>query len=326
MLNRSEIQEAQGRFAETFRRVQSAIADKKRSSPDLLGQSFQLIREFEILSGHLYRTRSELPAEDSFRRRLEDFVGNASQELVALQKPGKTERGYRLWVGNYRRIWRENFELFVFTLLIFLATIGISWHVTVQDPHYVAAFVPQAMIEDVLDKQKWFEQVTKNPILAGVQIAVNNIRVSLGAFVLGGLFGVGGLYILIYNGLMFGSLMAFCYVNQFNEELTQFVVGHGPLELTIIVAAAFAGFIFGRVFFMRPYALLGKRLGQAARDAGTLLSGILPWLCLAAFIESFVSPWPGISLEIKVAIGVCAAVAFWAWTLWPLGAKVEMDR
>jgi hypothetical protein len=68
---------------------------------------------------------------------------------------------------------------------------------------------------------------------------------------------------------------------------------------------------------MRPYSLFRLRMAVAAGEAGILLSGILPWLCLAACIEVFVSPWPQFSFEMKMLVGIGAALWFWAWTLWP---------
>lgn len=323
MIHRPEIQQALGRFSERLRSYQLAIVARR---PGLLKEGYALIQDFEILSGHLYRVRAKLPPSDPLRLRLEDFMANAAQELVALEKPNKGQHTYRRWVNDYRRIWKENLNLFLFTAFVFLASIFVAWQTTVQDPQYVAAFVPQQMIEQIIEKTKWFEELQKNPLLGGYMIAQNNIQVSILAFALGGLCGIGGLYILVFNGLMFGALMGFCYVNNFDQELTQFVVGHGPLELTIIVASAFAGFMFGRVFYMRPYRLFRVRMGQAAREAGVLLSGILPWLCLAAFIEAFVSPWPGIALGTKLGIGALAAFFFWLWTLWPADRALQARR
>jgi uncharacterized membrane protein SpoIIM required for sporulation len=100
--------------------------------------------------------------------------------------------------------------------------------------------------------------------------------------------------------------------------LLNILVGHGVPELTNIVAATFAGLIFGRVFYMRPYRLFKARLAIATRHAATVLLGLCPWLLVAACLEVFVSPWPFFHTHSKILIGILTASAFWLWTFWPL--------
>ena len=173
------------------------------------------------------------------------------------------------------------------------------------------------MIEDVLEGHKWFESIQPTPLMDGIGIAVNNIRVSINCFIMGSLLGLGGLVLLSYNGIILGAVMGFCFANSFDEELMRFITGHGVLEMSIIIASAFASFLFGRVFYMRPRALFRHRMAMAASDAGVVLTGILPWLTLAACIEVFVSPWPQYSMASRITVGLGVAALFWAWTLWP---------
>jgi uncharacterized membrane protein SpoIIM required for sporulation len=317
---RTEIQQVQARCADRWDRYQSSRLGPQQN---IIHHTFDLIRDYEVLCGYLYRVRADLPISDPFRRRLEDFVSSLSQELTSLQRGEKKESAYLDWVLRYRALWRTNFSLFLFTLFVFIASVFIGWYVTTTRPDYIAAFVSQEMIESILAKHRWFEMIQSNPFMDGILIAVNNIKVGILTFVLGAFFGIGGLALLMFNGAMVGALMAFCAINHFDEELARFIVGHGPLELSIIVAAAFSSFLFGRVFYMRPYALFRKRLGIAASDAGTVLSGILPWLLLAACLEVFVSPWNYLSFQWKVILGVVCAGLFWSWTFFPTRDKTK---
>jgi uncharacterized membrane protein SpoIIM required for sporulation len=311
---RSDIQNAQARCAAQWEAYRSA---RGRLHDDPFRISFELIRDYEVLCGYLYRVRAELPASDPFRSRLEDFVSDLSQELARSQEEKSGPSGYQAWIQRYRSLWSENLSLFLFTFFAFVASMFVGWQVTYTRPDYIAAFVSQPMIESILEKHRWFENIQSSPLLDGVLIASNNIRVSILTFILGACFGIGGFGILVFNGAMVGALMAFCAVNHFDEELTRFIVGHGPLELSIIIASAFSSFLFGRVFYLRPYSHFRKRLGLAASDAGVVLSGILPWLLLAACLEVFVSPWGYLSFQEKMILGVVCAVLFWAWTFYP---------
>ncbi|NQW45179.1 MAG: stage II sporulation protein M [Deltaproteobacteria bacterium] len=287
---------------------------RERRDGSVFTQSFALVEHYEVLTSYLYTLRSTLPVEHPFRRQIEEKVTGFGQRLSLLQVPKKPSISFTV---RYRNAWKDNLSLFVFTAVFFLITNVVGWQIATTDPTAISIIIPQSLLEEILDKARWFDTLQKNPIIGGLGIAVNNIKVSIYCCVLGALMGLGGVWILAYNGLLFGGILGFCYINQFHRELLGFVVGHGPLELSIIVSSAFAGFLIGRVFFMRPYRLFSLRMRLAASDAGIILTGILPWLTLAAFIEAGISPWPMLSDELKIAIGTIAAAAFWIWTLLP---------
>jgi len=322
-----DYEKAQSQFARAF----SVFLDlyHQRISSQARGQSLvqsalSVITQFERLSSRLYRARLTLRPEDPARRRLEENMAEASHQVLSLTSD-PLEAAPRDFTERYRRVWRENFSLFLFTTLALFASIFIGAYVTYLDPANVSAFVDRGTIENVLVKRRWFDDVQSNPFWIGYAIAKNNIGVSINAFLGGAIFGVGGLYFVVFNGLMFGALMAFCYRYDFHEPMGTFVLSHGILEFSIIVAAAFSGFLFGRVFFMRPYRLFGFRMQKAASEAGTVLMGGLPWLVLAAALEVFVSPWPYFSVLWRLIIGFMAAALFWGWTFWPSG-KVKAHR
>src|SRR5690606_5238727 len=118
---------------------------------------------------------------------------------------------------------------------------------------YASVLIPQHLMENIIQNKAWFEDAGDTPLLTGLQIAANNIKVCITAFCLSAIVGVGGLYILCFNGIFFGVIMGVCHLYGFDKPLTEFVLSHGPLELSVIVASAFAGLVYGRVFFMRPY-------------------------------------------------------------------------
>lgn len=289
----------------------------KHDRKDLLDDAFATIRSYDALASDLYRLRAFLPPSDPLRVQTEDVVAAASQELIGFQKEKREGASYSSLIARYREIWRENFSLFLFTTMLFLASVFVGWHIATSEPDFASVFISQPMMENIAEKKPWFESIQAFPPLHGLLIAWNNIKVGITCFTLAALLGIGGVLILCYNGLLFGAIMGFCYTHAFDDALSTFVIGHGILELTLIVATAFAGFLFGRVFYMRPYRLFGRRMVLAVREAGCVLFGILPWFVLAASIEVFISPWPEIRLSSKLQIGILAAALFWLWTFAP---------
>lgn len=285
---------------------------------------FRFLIQFELMAKLLYRLRS-VGDTSPLRHDIETLMAGASRDLLGFQAEKKQAEPTDTLTYRYRQVWRNNFALFLYTLAMFVVASVVGWHIGSGDYEYAAVLIPQRLIEDILDHHKWFDRIQDAPIFYGVSIAWNNIQVAINCFLLAALAGLGGVYILVFNGLFFGVIVGFCYRNGFHDALLNFVVGHGVLELTIIIAAAFSGFIFGRVFYMRPYRLFRVRMAAAARDAGVLLLGLLPWLVVAACLEVFVSPWPFLDFQSKILIGVIAAMAFWTWTFWPQ-SKREGNR
>lgn len=151
-------------------------------------------------------------------------------------------------------------------------------------------------------------------------IAVNNIKVSLLAFLGGAAFGLGSIYVLLFNGLMFGAVFGYCVKNGFHDRLADFVASHGFLELTVIVAAAFAGLVMGRGIWrglIEDRAKWRERLTETAYEAQVLAMGIIPWLILAGIIEGFVSPFPSLASFEKLLLGLMLAAIFFLYTFWP---------
>ena len=218
---------------------------------------------------------------------------------------------------RYRRVWRNNFSLFLYAVVMFIAALLVGYAFGATRPEFAPVLVPQQMMEVVLDREAWFERIAAAPFLFGLQIGINNISVALKTFAGGAVLGLGGVILLCYNGLAIGALIGFCSAHNFEEPISVFIITHGPLELTIIVAAGFFSMLYGRAFFMRPYRDFGTHISQGGREAFIGICGVTPWLILAAILEAFVSPFDYLSVPEKVTLGSLAALAFWTWTLWP---------
>jgi uncharacterized membrane protein SpoIIM required for sporulation len=293
----------------------TAPLERIGSGTPTLSDAFTVIERYERLASTVYlaRGRTDQP------HRGESFLADIAHALLMLQPPSNAGSSrVSEWYVRYRKVWRENLPLFLFCVCLFVATAVVGWVIGRYRQEFVPVLVPQSLLEHILDHRAWFDAIAENPLMSGIQIAVNNIRVSLLCFLGAGILGLGGLYILGINGLMLGAILGFCASNAFHDALLEFVVGHGPLELTIIVASAFSSFLFGRVFYMRPYSLFRKRFKAAFHEALTVASGVIPWLLVAAVIEAFVSPMHAIPVTIRLGIGVLAAMLFWIWTFWPL--------
>jgi uncharacterized membrane protein SpoIIM required for sporulation len=315
-----KIAEVAYNLAEDLKRISNK--QLKLSGQERLQSAFGVITGYDTLASRVYEERNEKSyeeyregkAQNNRETLLSDFLLRILS--VAPQNHRQTKL-YRQWKKEYQRIWKANFELFLLAVTLFLMTGVLGWIIGMKHQEYVPVLIPQNLLENILDQNAWFDRINENPLFEGLRIAWNNIRVSINCLLGGAILGFGGLYFLAYNGLTFGTIFGFCAANNFDQALTRFVSGHGPLELTIIIASSFASFIYGRVFFMRPYSLFAVRMKVAFKEAFTIAVGVIPWLVLAAVIEAGVSPVVGISYQTKLIIGALAAALFWIWTFFP---------
>ncbi len=292
--------------------------ERLRKNQLSLAERLELVTRYEELTSQLYRIRNSFSPTDPLRLRAEDFLSSLSQELLTQQKERpRVEDSFSYRLKKYRFTWKQNFSLFVFCLIFFLISLAVGWILVNVKPESATLFMSQDLIERIIDNKAWFHDI-ENPFLVGLKIAFHNMKVALMCYIFSGIFGVGGLWFLAYNGLYFGAVFAFCNLHRFDEALGSFVIAHGILELTLIVCATFAGLLLGRVFFMRPRKFFQRRIQMGAAESMVIVGGVIPWFLLCGLVESFLSPLTDIPVELRWTVGALIAFVFWIWTLWPL--------
>lgn len=172
-----------------------------------------------------------------------------------------------------------------------------------KEPSLMSLFIDDSFREYVVDKESWFDRLSSNPVFYTFLIAFNNIKVALLAWGCGVIAGVGGLYILIFNGIYFGSIIGYSFRHDFTG-IQYFVISHGPLELLIFIVCTGAGLIIGEKFYQGSLRDLSSRLGKASFSSIYIAFGALPWLICAAIIECFISPSKEIPLYLKFLTGI----------------------
>jgi uncharacterized membrane protein SpoIIM required for sporulation len=145
----------------------------------------------------------------------------------------------------------------------------------------------------------------------------NNVGVTLTAFALGITLGLGTAWLMFYNGVITGALWAvFWEAGQLRAFATG-ILPHGVVEIPAALLGGAAGFVLASgVIRARPWSRLDE-LGRCGKEALLLVSGCLPLLTVAAFIEGAVARPPDwfISSGVKLAVAGVVAVLFTAYVL-----------
>ena len=146
-------------------------------------------------------------------------------------------------------------------------------------------------------------------------VLTNNIRVTLTAFVLGVVWGLGTAWILIQNGLIFGAVVGLAVSAGNAKVLVAAVIAHGILEFSCILIGGAAGLSIGRALLRPGSRTRRDALAAEARATVSLALGTAAWLVLAGFVEGFASR-TGLGWVPASAIGVVIGSIFWGLVIW----------
>lgn len=306
--------------APAWREADARAARFARGRTEDAGDAVRLADDYRLLAHDLARARALVPAS-----RARDYLESAYARAHATLHHGATHFGSTLWhlfAEDTPAAMRWLAPYIVWSALIFALAAWAGYALVQRYPELIALFASPDMIASVEGGKLWTQgllNIVPSSILS-VQILSNNIVVSLLAYCLGFLFGLGTLYILGLNGLMLGAIFAFVARHGLALQLLTFIVPHGCVEISVLCLSGAAGAAIGEAL-IRPGA--GGRLESfraAALRTGVILLSCALLLLGAGCIEGFVSPDPRFSLPVRVVIGVgywCLMVAWLSGRLWP---------
>lgn len=219
--------------------------------------------------------------------------------------------------GFYRtRYWQLLVErpviLAIATALLLVPAV-IGWVFAMTDPATAASIVPGAFLWVAEPQPQGTDQGLAADQLAGLSafILVNNVRVTLVAFAGGILWGFGTIVVMIFNGVILGTVGGLAVGAGNTALFIEAIAAHGLLELSCIVAGAVAGLRLASGLIRPGHQTRRKALIAEAGPAVQLALGTIPFLVVAAIVEEFVSR-TGTSAGPAVLIGVVLGGGYWA--------------
>jgi uncharacterized membrane protein SpoIIM required for sporulation len=211
------------------------------------------------------------------------------------------------------KFYRETFPQIFHETLPYTLTAGAIFFVlalagaimALADPGFQRYLLGSQMMDTIEKREMWTHSVVAIKPLASSFIMTNNLTVSFTTFAMGITAGIGTVWMLALNGLLFGVVNAACWQAGMIGQLLSFVAPHGVIELPAIFIAGGGGLLIARGLLfpgtLPRRASLVLEGGRAVR----LVLGIIPMLIVAGTIEGFVSPSDlPVSLKYAAAAGM----------------------
>jgi uncharacterized membrane protein SpoIIM required for sporulation len=244
----------------------------------------------------LYRqTASDLATirEDASSRNLAHYLNQLlgrAHNLIYMGRRSRPAGIIKFYRETFPQMFHDTLPYTLTATAIFFATALAGLMVALVDPGFQRYVLGSAMMDTIEKQQMWTHSIVTVKPLESSAIMTNNLAVSLTTFALGITAGIGTLYMLAYNGLLFGVVCGACWHAGMLGQLLSFVAPHGVIELPAIFISGGAGFLMAKGLLF-PGSL--PRRASVALEGGRavrLVLGIIPMLIVAGAVEGFVSP------------------------------------
>jgi uncharacterized membrane protein SpoIIM required for sporulation len=234
-------------------------------------------------------TVREDPSSQRLAQSLNQLLGRA-HNCIYMGRRAKGTRIVEFYRYTFPAIFHETLPYTLAACAVFFALAVAGFVMAVVDPGFQGYFLGGAMMDSINKHQMWTHSIVSVKPLASSQIMTNNLSVSFATFAFGITAGLGTLWMLAFNGLLFGVVNAACWQAGMAGQLMSFVVPHGVLELPAIFIAGGAGLLIAKGLLFPGNLPRHVSLVREGGRAIQLALGIIPLLIVAGTIEGFVSP------------------------------------
>lgn len=237
-------------------------------------------------------------------------------------KKEKSNRIVTFFKTELPLILYRNRRVLLFGFLFFAAFVAIGAFSTWQQPEFVRGILGDDYVnmteENIAKGDPFGVYKSGNEFIMFLQIAWNNIKVTLLCFTMGIFCSVGTLYLLFRNGLMLGAFEQMFFAHDLGISSVLVVFIHGTLEISAIILAGGAGMVMGNsILFPKTYSRI-ESLKRGAKEGVKILVSLIPVLCVAAFFEGYVTRHTEMPPALSILI-LAASLSFilWYYVLYP---------
>ncbi|MBZ9687230.1 stage II sporulation protein M [Clostridium estertheticum] len=241
---------------------------------------------FRKSSHHLAYARTHYPSS-SVVSYLNSLINKCHSHVYAVKKisPGIL---LKYIARDFPRLLKEYRWFIICSFSFFAVGVLLSMLLVIVNVDNASIFLPENLIATIKSGKSGGGQW--NYPLMSSYIMVNNISVSLKAFVMGITLGIGTIYVLFSNGALLGALTALVYTYGNPMNYWSLILPHGIIELTAIFISGAAGLIIAKSILLPGEYSRRHSLIKGAKESISLIIGIIFMLIIAGIIEGFFTP------------------------------------
>jgi uncharacterized membrane protein SpoIIM required for sporulation len=266
--------------------------------------------------------------DGTLRLALESAYLLAMEQLVRPASNGWADFNYWLKVQLPGAFWQLKTEISL-AIMLFIGFGLVGWFAVQYSEELAALFMDPRQMDQVRAGKVWTDSIVgiAPASVLSFQITLNNILVTLFAFSIGALYGLGTIYIVGTNGLMLGALLSFTHLYGAADRLLLFIPAHGIVELFVICMAAGCGLHVGDALINPGQRTRVDSFRAAiARTVPVVLFGCAG-LVVCGLIEGYISPNPAVGKALRWAIGLgWFALFFSLLSGWVWGRQNQLRR
>jgi len=230
-------------------------------------------------------------------------------------------RGGNVWkrLGTFYsetlpRTYRASWPYIVASAALLFVPAFVSFFVVLANPDAAYGIASPDLIDRVHHHQLWTNIPPDERIRAAGAIMTNNIFVVFLAFAFGVFFGLPVIWVMINNGISLGGIFGLTQAYGLSGGLFEFVIAHGVLELSIVVAIGGGGLMMGWALVSPGNRSRADALVAATIRAFILVLGLAPLLIVAGTIEGNISA-SDVPFGAKALIGLSTGALLYSYLL-----------
>ena len=197
----------------------------------------------------------------------------------------------RAWPAAVKALWRETLVSAALTVLGALAGYLLVMH----DADWFFSFVPQGLAggrdpsaaTEFLRKTLYDDGGRRGLSMLAAYLFTHNAGIAILAFALGFALCVPTVMLVTYNGCMMGAFYALYVQHGLGFQLGGWMMIHGVTEISAVILAGAAGFRIGWTVAFPGSKSRVDALGDAGRQAATVMGGVVVMLIVAGLLEGF---------------------------------------
>jgi uncharacterized membrane protein SpoIIM required for sporulation len=290
----------------------------------------ELPHRYRQLARHLALARDRQYSAE-LGARLEALVLAGHQALYGASHSGESGGVLMFVRATFPQLVRLHWRsVLIASLCLFVPLVGLTVLIPFV-PEFAYVMMPAEQLAKVQQMYDPANRVLGEAREAGSDVAMwgfyiwNNVRIDFQCFAGGLLFGVGSIFVLIFNGGVIGTTAGHLTQLGYIETFWGFVAGHSALELVGAALSGAAGLQLGYALIAPGLRTRLDALKTASHDAVRILYGAAAMTFMAAFIEAFWSASRVPPVTVKYAFGIAGWVLVIAY-FWLAGRRRKANK